>query len=115
VLFISTRRDGRSLGEMAKQELGTFAGIVVMLGALGVMIIILAVLALVVVKALAHSPGVYSVLLQPFQLHCSWAFTCVLSVRENCRSFIIGFVLMMMAIVYGGMLHSIHIGGHFSL
>ena len=35
VLFISTRRDGRSLGEMAKQELGTFAGIVVMLGALG--------------------------------------------------------------------------------
>ena len=45
VLFISTRRDGRSLGEMAKQELGTFAGIIVMLGALGVMIIILAVLA----------------------------------------------------------------------
>jgi carbon starvation protein len=35
VLFISTRRDGRSLGEMAKQELGTFAGIVVMLGTLG--------------------------------------------------------------------------------
>jgi carbon starvation protein len=44
VLFISTRRDGRSLGEMAKQELGTFAGVVVMLGTLGVMIIILAVL-----------------------------------------------------------------------
>jgi len=61
-LFISTRRDGRSLGEMAKQELGSFAGIVVMLGALGVMIIILAVLALVVVKALAHSPwGVFSI------------------------------------------------------
>ena len=56
VLFISTRRDGRSLGEMAKQELGTFAGVIVMLGTLGVMIIILAVLALVVVKALAHSP-----------------------------------------------------------
>jgi len=44
VLFISTRRDGRSLGEMAKQELGTFAGVIVMLGTLGVMIIILAVL-----------------------------------------------------------------------
>ncbi len=38
VLFISTRRDGRSLGEMAKQELGSFAGVIVMLGALGVMV-----------------------------------------------------------------------------
>ena len=47
---------------MAKQELGTFAGVIVMLGTLGVMIIILAVLALVVVKALAHSPwGVFSI------------------------------------------------------
>lgn len=45
-----TRRDGKSLGEMAKEELGSFAGIVVMLGALGVMIIILAVLVLVVSK-----------------------------------------------------------------
>ena len=65
----------------------TFAGIVVMLGALGVMIIILAVLALVVVKALAHSPWV-SLVLQPlFQLHCSWAFTCALFVRDALRKF----------------------------
>ena len=47
VLFISTRRDGRSLGEMAKQELGPRAGLIVMLGALGVMVIILSALALV--------------------------------------------------------------------
>ncbi len=87
VLFISTRRDGRSLGEMAKQELGSFAGVVVMLGALGVMIIILAVLALVVVKALAHSPWVSLVLQQPFQLHCSWAFICALSVRDVLQKF----------------------------
>jgi carbon starvation protein len=62
VLFISVRRNGNSLGEMAKQELGSFAGIVVMLGTLGVMIIILAVLALVVVKALTNSPwGLFSI------------------------------------------------------
>ncbi|MBR7552186.1 carbon starvation protein A, partial [Mycobacterium tuberculosis] len=59
---LSTRRDGKSLGEMAKDELGTFTGITVMLGALGVMVIILAVLALVVVKALAHSPwGLFTI------------------------------------------------------
>lgn len=78
VLFISTRRDGRSLGEMAKQELGTFAGVIVMLGTLGVMIIILAVLALVVVKALAHSPWGCLVSQQPSQLHYSWAYICVI-------------------------------------
>ncbi len=89
VLFISTRRDGRSLGEMAKQELGTFAGIVVMLGALGVMIIILAVLALVVVKALAHSPWVYLVLRQRFQLRSLWGFTCVLSARVKLQKYLL--------------------------
>ncbi len=45
-----------------RQELGSFAGVIVMLGALGVMVIILAVLALVVVKALTNSPwGVFSI------------------------------------------------------
>jgi carbon starvation protein len=62
VLFISTRRDGRSLGEMVKQELGSFAGVVTMFGALGVMVIILAALALVVVKALTNSPwGMFTI------------------------------------------------------
>ena len=56
VLFISSRRDGRSLGDLVKQEMGTFPGIVALFGAFMIMIIILAVLALIVVKALAHSP-----------------------------------------------------------
>ncbi len=103
VLFISTRRDGRSLGEMAKQELGPFAGIVVMLGALGVMIIILAVLALVVVKALAHSPwGVFSIAATiPIALFMG---VYMRFIRPGCIAevSIIGFVLMMLAIVYGG-------------
>ena len=103
VLFISTRRDGRSLGEMAKQELGSFAGIVVMLGALGVMIIILAVLALVVVKALAHSPwGVFSIAATiPIALFMG-VYMRYLRPGKIAEVSLIGFVLMMAGIIYGG-------------
>ncbi|MGL5633034.1 MAG: carbon starvation CstA family protein [Azovibrio sp.] len=102
VLFISTRRDGRSLGEMAKQELGPFAGIVVMLGALGVMIIILSALALVVVKALAESPwGVFSIAATiPIALFMGIYMRFIRPGRIGEIS-VIGFVLMMLAIVYG--------------
>ena len=103
VLFLSTRRDGKSLGEMAKLELGNFAGIVVMLGALGVMVIILAVLALVVVKALAHSPwGVFSIAATiPIALLMG-VYMRYIRPGKIAEVSIIGFVLMMLAIVYGG-------------
>lgn len=102
VLFISTRRDGRSLGEMAKQELGSFAGIIVMLGALGVMIIILAVLALVVVKALTNSPwGVFSIAATiPIALFMG-VYMRYLRPGKIAEVSIIGFVLMMLGIIYG--------------
>ena len=62
VLFISTRRDGRSLGDLIKQEMGTVPGLIALFGAFMIMIIILAVLALIVVKALAESPwGTFTV------------------------------------------------------
>jgi carbon starvation protein len=56
VLFASVRRDGKSLGEMVKMELGPIPGSLALVGVLAIMIIILAVLSLVVVKALAESP-----------------------------------------------------------
>ena len=56
ILGLSVRRDGRSLGNMLRDELGPVAGIVAMFGVLVLMMIVLAVLALVVVKALTHSP-----------------------------------------------------------
>lgn len=88
---------------MAKQELGSFAGIVVMLGALGVMIIILAVLALVVVKALAHSPwGVFTIAATiPIALFMG-VYMRFIRPGRIAEVSIIGFVLMMLAIVYGG-------------
>jgi carbon starvation protein len=62
VLFISTRRDGRSLGEAIRSEMGTIPGLVAMVGILAIMIILLAVLALIIVKALADSPwGTFTV------------------------------------------------------
>jgi carbon starvation protein CstA len=62
VLGLSVRRDARSLGHMLREELGPYAGVVAMFGLLTLMMIVLAVLALVVVKALTHSPwGTFSV------------------------------------------------------
>jgi carbon starvation protein len=62
VLFCSLRRDGKSLGQMVKEELNTPAGLFAMLAILSILIILLAVLGLVVVKALAESPwGVFTV------------------------------------------------------
>ncbi|KUI32300.1 carbon starvation CstA family protein [Mycobacterium sp. GA-2829] len=62
VLAISTRRRGRSLGQMARDELGAVGGAAAIVGVLVIMVILLAVLALVVVQALAQSPwGVFSI------------------------------------------------------
>lgn len=62
VLFISSRRNGASLGEIIKNEMGAIPGSVALFGCFLIMIIILAVLALIVVKALAESPwGVFTV------------------------------------------------------
>ncbi len=62
VLFCSMRRDGRSLGEMIKMEMGPVAGTIALVGALSIMIIILAALGLIVVKALGESPwGTFTV------------------------------------------------------
>lgn len=62
ILWASTRRDGRSLGDMIRAELGRLAGTVAMIGVLLIMVILLAVLALVVVKALKQSPwGTFTV------------------------------------------------------
>ncbi|MEO6182174.1 MAG: carbon starvation CstA family protein, partial [Verrucomicrobiota bacterium] len=62
ILFSSMRRNGKSLGQMVKEELNNPAGFVAMFAILAIMIILLAVLALVVVKALAESPwGIFTV------------------------------------------------------
>jgi carbon starvation protein len=64
ILFSSMRRDGKSLGKLIKDEIGNVAGYAAMIGTLAIIIILIAVLGLVVVKALAHSPwGSFTVLM----------------------------------------------------
>ncbi len=63
VLVISTRRSGRSLGELVREEMGPVPGTIALFGAFLIMIILLAVLAMIVVKALADSPwGMFTVM-----------------------------------------------------
>ncbi|WP_300629751.1 carbon starvation CstA family protein [Pseudomonas sp.] len=63
ILFLSTRRNGRSLGDMVREEMGRIPGTIALFGCFLIMIIILAVLALIVDKALAESPrGIFTVM-----------------------------------------------------
>jgi carbon starvation protein len=62
ILFFSMRRDGKTLGQMAREEIGPIGGIAALVAVLSIMVILLAVLALVVVQALAQSPwGSFSI------------------------------------------------------
>ncbi len=102
ILFISTRRHARSLGDLIKSELGYVPGMIALFGTFFIMLILLAVLSLIVVKALAESPwgtftvaatipiamfmGIYSRYLRP----CAIAEVSL-----------IGFVLLILSIVAG--------------
>ncbi len=102
VLFISTRRDGRSLGELIRTEMGTVPGVIAMVGILAIMIILLAVLALVVVKALADSPwGTFTVFAtMPIAVFMGIYSRYIRPGRIGEVS-LIGFVGLMLAIVLG--------------
>src|ERR1700690_2384319 len=56
IMFFSIRRDGRSLGQMARDELGPIGGAAALIGTLLIMVILIAVLGLLVVNAMKHSP-----------------------------------------------------------
>ncbi|MBB1599251.1 carbon starvation CstA family protein [Variovorax sp. UMC13] len=108
VLFISTRRDGRSLGDLIKQEMGIVPGMIALFGTFMIMIIILAVLALIVVKALAESPwGTFTVgATIPVALFMGVYLRYLRPGRIGEVS-VIGFVLLMLAI-FGGQAVSQH-------
>lgn len=104
VMFFSMRRGGRSLGQMARDELGRFGGTAAIIATLLIMIIITAILALVVVNALGESPwGVFSVAMTiPIALFMGAYLRWIRPGRITEVS-IIGFVLLMAAIIGGGM------------
>ncbi len=102
VLFISTRRNGRSLGDLIKSELGQLPGMIAMFGTFFIMLILLAVLSLIVVKALAESPwGTFTVAATiPIALfmgvYARYFRPCAIGEIS-----LIGFVLLMLSIVAG--------------
>ena len=107
VLFISTRRNGNSLGEMIKKEMGPVPGTIALFGCFLIMIIILAVLALIVVKALAESPwGVFTVCSTvPIALFMGIYMRYIRPGRVGEVS-VIGIVLLIAAIWFGGVIAS---------
>jgi carbon starvation protein CstA len=102
VLFLSMRRDGRSLGDLIKSEMGEIPGLIALLGTFMIMVIILAVLALIVVKALTNSPwGAFTVMATiPIALFMG-VYSRYIRVGRIGEISLIGFVLLMLAI-YGG-------------
>jgi carbon starvation protein len=103
VLFFSMRRGGRSLGQMAREELGVIGGTAALIATLLIMVIIVAILALVVVNALGESPwGVFSVgMTIPIALFMG-VYLRYLRPGKVMEVSIIGFVLLMAAIIGGG-------------
>lgn len=102
VLFVSMRRDGKSLGDIVKQELGTVAGVIASIGILMIMVIIMAVLALIVVKALVHSPwGTFTIAATiPIALFMG-IYTRYIRPGKIGEISIVGFILLMCAIIFG--------------
>lgn len=102
VLFISTRRDGKSLGEIIKAELGPVGGVIASIGILMIMVILLAVLALVVVKALVGSPwGSFTIAATIPLAVFMGVYMRYIRPGKIAEISLIGFVLLMLAIVYG--------------
>ncbi|MFF2650175.1 carbon starvation CstA family protein [Streptomyces sp. NPDC058045] len=103
VLFISMRRDGKSLGQIARDEIGRVGGVAALIAVLAIMVIILAVLALVVVNALAASPwGTFSVSMTiPIALLMGF-YMRFLRPGRVLETSLIGVALLLLAIIGGG-------------
>nr|WP_254693599.1 carbon starvation CstA family protein [Streptomyces qinglanensis] len=101
-LFFSMRRDGKSLGQMAREEIGPVGGAAALLAVLAIMIILLAVLALVVVNALAESPwGTFSIgMTIPIALLMGFCLRVLRPGRVTEVS-LIGIALLLLALVAG--------------
>jgi carbon starvation protein len=103
VLWISSRRRGRSLGQMVRDELGNIGGAAAIIGIITIMMILLAVLALVVVQALAQSPwGVFSLAMTiPIAIFMGVYLRFLRPGRVSEVS-LIGVALLLLAVVAGG-------------
>jgi carbon starvation protein len=116
VMFFSMRRNGKSLGQMVREEIGIVGGIAALIAVFAIMIIILAVLALIVVNALAESPwGVFSIALTiPIALFMG-IYLRRLRPGRVLEATGIGVALLLLAIVGGGWIQDTGLGDALTL
>jgi carbon starvation protein len=116
VLFFSTRSNGRSLGQMAREEIGPIGGIAALIAVLAIMIILLAVLALVVVGALKGSPwGTFSIgMTIPIALFMGF-YLRYLRPGRIVEVSVIGVALLLLSIVAGSWVADSSLAGFFTL
>src|SRR3954449_8442187 len=115
-LFFSMRRDGKSLGQMAREEIGPVGGAAALIAVFSIMIILLAVLALVVVNALANSPwGTFSIAMTiPIAFFMGF-YLRVLRPGRVLETTAIGVVLLLAAIAGGGVVQDSGLADTFTL
>ena len=106
-LFVSTRRDGRSLGQMARDEIGSIGGNAALIGTFMIMIILIAVLGLVVVNAMKHSPWATSTIAATIPI-AMIVGVYMRNIRPGrvLEASIIGLVLLLLSVVGGGWVDS---------
>jgi carbon starvation protein len=102
-LFFSTRRNARSLGQMARDEIGPIGGAAALIGTMLIMIILIAVLGLVVVNAMKHSPWATSTVAATIPIAMLVGFY-MRNLRPGrvLEASMIGVVLLLLAVVAGG-------------
>lgn len=116
-LFFSTRRNGRSLGQMARDELGPIGGAAALVGTLMIMVILIAVLGLVIVNAMKHSPWATSTVFATIPIAIFIGFY-MRNIRPGrvLEGSLIGIALLLFAVVGGGWIdHSAALRGYFDM
>src|SRR3954449_8518419 len=116
VLFFSMRRDGKSLGQMARDEIGPVGGAAALIAVLAIMVILLAVLALVVVNALSNSPwGTFSLAMTiPIAFFMGF-YMRVIRPGRVMETTAIGVTLLLIAIALGGVVQDSSLADAFTL
>lgn len=114
ILVFSARRNGKSLGEMIHLEMGKTAGFGASIGILLIMVILLAVLALVVVKALVHSPwGTFTIAATIPIAFFMGIYMRFIRPGKIAEVSIVGFILLLLSIIYGGDVANSEFGKYF--
>ncbi|WP_019881261.1 MULTISPECIES: carbon starvation CstA family protein [unclassified Methylophilus] len=102
-LFLSTRRNGRSLGQMARDEIGAIGGTAAMIGTFLIMIILIAVLGLVVVNAMKHSPWGTSTVAATIPIAMLvGVYMRYLRPGRVLEASLLGVILLLASVVFGG-------------